>query len=71
MLPLGTAAYQPQGTWGASHTWSDGRDTYSVSGFESRQGALEVLWRGLNSTGYTLPKWWEFWRWSEQLPPSH
>ncbi len=56
--------------YGAEHTWNNGRDYYGVSNCQTRQEAIDGLWRGLNKTGYTKPRWWQFWRWSERIPPT-
>lgn len=55
-------------SWGASVVWEG--VTVSVGGFDTLVGAQTAAWEAAYHCGYTLPRWWQFWRWSEQRPPS-
>lgn len=54
-------------SYGFTMKW--GTVTYSVRGYNSPQEAWAAIWRGLDAMGYEQPKWWQFWRWGEQIPP--
>ncbi len=41
----------------------------SVDGYESRSEAQNAAWKLAKELGYTLPRWYEFWRWFEKKEP--
>lgn len=45
-----------------------GGSTYSVSGFDTKEKCADTMANLLAESGYTRPKPWEFWRWTEHRP---
>ena len=57
----------PSLTYGYRFTWRQyGASAY---GFKSKRDSHENLAKALVDWGWTPTKWWEFWRWGEQMPP--
>ncbi len=46
-----------------------GTMTVSAEGCESRRQARYQAWQFAKQMGYTVPKWWQFWRWAEEREP--
>lgn len=39
-----------------------------VDDYKTPREAHDAAWCAAIKLGYTAPKWWEYWRWSEQGP---
>lgn len=50
-------------------TDSSGRKTdWRVSGFETPEKAQLACIKFARDTGWSFPKWWQFWRWADTKP---
>jgi hypothetical protein len=57
-------------TYGQTITWheaSGNRSSFTVEGCATPQEALSEAIRCAKSMGWTPPKWWQWWRWSEHI----
>lgn len=45
--------------------WNNGRDSIMVSGCETPEEAYEKAIAFATQSGWTPPKWWQFWRWND------
>lgn len=46
-----------------------GTCTASVKGCETPEEAQFAVWEMAKHVGYTVPRWWQCWRWAEQREP--
>lgn len=48
-------------------TWHDGDAIHAVeaSGFKTRREAFAAALEDARASGWTPPRWWQFWRWSD------
>ena len=56
---------------GYSVTWHEqpgGSSTVGATGFRTLDESYASMKKNLDASGYTLPKWWQWWRWSEHTP---
>jgi hypothetical protein len=56
-------------TWGWIFTWHDrpgGTLVVTSKGHDSPESAFQAALESALRFGYTRPRWWEWWRWSEQ-----
>jgi hypothetical protein len=51
-------------TYGQIIEWNCGH-RLEVGGFPTHKEAFETAIRLAKESGWTAPKWWQFWRWNE------
>lgn len=59
--------------YGYSFSWAEnpnGRTTITASGFTDPAERDASFKRALVGSGYTEPRWWQWWRWGEHRPMS-
>lgn len=56
-------------TYGQQITWRDPISTVTVevSGYSSPDAAFAAALDDAKAAGWTPPKWWQWWRWTESL----
>jgi len=42
----------------------------SIRGCKTQGDAIQKIWDWAFEDGYTVPQWWQFWRWNDQRPPA-
>lgn len=71
LLAAASQPQMPRVGFGYEFSWSrepGGRSTVSSSGYGTAAEADGAFRRSLVEMGYTKPKLWQWWRWSEARP---
>ena len=57
--------------YGFHLTWNNGSDRVEITGCSSIEEAYKKAWDLAFLTGYTLPKFYQFWRWNDSVPNNY